>query len=375
MEFDDIKPIDIDSKYLDDESWLLQKSQFLKIISKLKKYPNLNDGIAKCWYGIITGNDKAFMFDKNNLDNIQIEKEVLLPLIRAQDCIRYGYSEFSKYIIYPYKLVDGKTVLLLEEEIKKNYPKLYEHFSNNKKILQNRKDSRKTFKDKQNWYSLTRFGQLDIFNKEKIVFPGETKNNRFGLDISCSGYSGARVFSITSESPDISIKYLLTILNSHIVEAYLHSIAPLKQGGYYSYSANYIHKIPIPKIDLKYQLPFIEKADKLLLLNNGLLKEKNSFKDWLMHTFNIEKLSQKLEKYYELSFDDFLNEVKKKKVDVKSRENYQTLKQEFEKSIGIIKPLLKEIEETDNEIDQMVYDLYGLTPEEIKIIEESLNSN
>jgi len=52
-----------------------------------------------------------------------------------------------------------------------------------------------------------------------------------------------------------------------------------------------------------------------------------------MRTFNIVKFSQKLEKYYELSFDDFLNEVKKKKVNVTSRKNYQTLKEEFEKSI------------------------------------------
>ena len=55
----------------------------------------------------------------------------------------------------------------------------------------------------------------------------------------------------------------------------------------------------------------------ILKLNNNLQKETNSFKEWLIHTFNIEKLSQKLEKYYELSFDEFLNEVKKKKVNVK----------------------------------------------------------
>ena len=88
-----------------------------------------------------------------------------------------------------------------------------------------------------------------------------------------------------------------------------------------------------------------------------------------MHTFNFEKLSQKMEKYYKLSFDDFLNEVKKKKVNVKSRDNYQTLKEEFEKSIKVINPLLQQIKVTDNEIDQMVYDLYGLTDEEIKIVE------
>jgi effector-binding domain-containing protein len=91
-----------------------------------------------------------------------------------------------------------------------------------------------------------------------------------------------------------------------------------------------------------------------------------------MHTFSIEKLSKKLEKYYELSLEIFLDEVRKKKVDVKSRKNYQTFKNEYEESLAVIKPLLQQIKETDAEIDRMVYELYGLTEDEIQIIENSL---
>lgn len=58
----------------------------------------------------------------------------------------------------------------------------------------------------------------------------------------------------------------------------------------------------------------------------------------------------------------------KKKVDTKSRENREYLESEFNESLAIIKPLLKEIKETDNEIDQTVYELYGLNEEEIRII-------
>ncbi len=132
--------------------------------------------------------------------------------------------------------------------------------------------------------------------------------------------------------------------------------------------------MPIYPATIDEQNPLIKKADEILELNKNLQDEVKSFKDWLMHTFDIDKLSQKLEKYYELSFDIFLNEVKKKKVNVKSRDNYQTLKQEFEKSIAFINPLLIQINRTDNEINQMVYDLYDLTTEEIKIIEDNLNS-
>lgn len=59
-------------------------------------------------------------------------------------------------------------------------------------------------------------------------------------------------------------------------------------------------------------------------------------------------------------------------MDIKSRNNYQTLKEELEKSINVINPMLQKIKETTNEIDQMVYEFYGFTDEEIKIIEESL---
>ena len=79
----------------------------------------------------------------------------------------------------------------------------------------------------------------------------------------------------------------------------------------------------------------------------------------------------KMEKYYKLSLDEFLEELRKKKVDVKSREKQELLKKEYQKSIDIINPLLQEIEQTDKEIDQMVYDLYGLTDEEIKIVEDN----
>ena len=65
--------------------------------------------------------------------------------------------------------------------------------------------------------------------------------------------------------------------------------------------------------------------------------------------------------------------MKKKKVDTDEFHNHKNLEKGFNESIKIINPLLQQIKETDNEIDQMVYDLYGLTPEEIQIIGESLN--
>jgi len=41
---------------------------------------------------------------------------------------------------------------------------------------------------------------------------------------------------------------------------------------------------------------------------------------------------------------------------------------------GKILELQSQINQTDREIDQLVYELYGLTEEEIKIVEESVGN-
>jgi hypothetical protein len=41
----------------------------------------------------------------------------------------------------------------------------------------------------------------------------------------------------------------------------------------------------------------------------------------------------------------------------------------FDEQQGTVVALQQEIDHTDNEIDRMVYELYGLTEEEIRIVE------
>ena len=82
----------------------------------------------------------------------------------------------------------------------------------------------------------------------------------------------------------------------------------------------------------------------MIELNKNLINEINGFKEWLQREpFNIDKFSKKLDKYYELSFDEFLAELNKKKVDTKQRKTQELLKNEFEDSINKINPLIEEI--------------------------------
>ena len=240
-----------------------------------------------------------------------------------------------------------------------------------KEDLKKRKDSRKTLENDSNWFKLIRQGNKKLFKNEKIVCPGESKRNKFCLDEGNS-YKFARIASITSENENISLKYLLGIFNSKLIEIYLHSITPLKKGGYHSYSPSILDKVPIPYASIDFQQPIIDEVEKILELNKNFDNEISSFQKWLKRTFEIDKLPKKLENYYELDFEEFLQEVKKKKVDITQRKTQDLLEKEFNESLEIIEPLQRQIKETDDKINQLVYALYELTEEEINIIEESL---
>ena len=133
--------------------------------------PSLSN-YAKCNYGIVSGNDDIFIITISDIEKYKLERECLLPLIRAQNCYKYGYSDYDNYIVYPYKVLEGNTMLLKEEEFKNLYPNTYQYLFSNKEVLEKRKDSRTTFENSENWYSLTRFGRLQTFLEDEKITTG-----------------------------------------------------------------------------------------------------------------------------------------------------------------------------------------------------------
>jgi hypothetical protein len=61
------------------------------------------------------------------------------------------------------------------------------------------------------------------------------------------------------------------------------------------------------------------------------------------------------------------------KIDPSSRQDHTRIKTEYQNSINILMPLKTQLKNCDRLIDEIVYQLYGLTPEEKAIIEKSLS--
>lgn len=355
----------IELSQLNDSNWNLESSDLKKIHNKIESVSLKIDEIGNAWYGIVTGADSVFIFDKETYQKTNIEKEIFLPLMRAQNCSKNFCSDAEKFVLYPYKIENNNTVLINEAELSSKYPNAFNYLLEHKDELEARKDSRSTFKGRTDWYCLTRFGQLEIFRKNKILTPGEVKEHKFCINNSCAGYSGARVFAIVIDDENFDLKYVLCLLNSDLMKSYLQSFSSLKAGGYYSYSSNILNRTPIKNISLEAQQPFINLADKMLSLNETLQKKSTNFLKVVKQTFALEKISTKLETFYNLDFDGFLKELKQK-VTPKTKLEWLEVFEETKKSLQEIQT---QIAATDKEINALVYKLYGLTEEEIKIVE------
>jgi type I restriction-modification system DNA methylase subunit len=128
----------------------------------------------------------------------------------------------------------------------------------------------------------------------------------------------------------------------------------------------FIERLPI--IIPSNQQPFIEKADIMLSKNKELHEAKKQLLQLLTSKYDGLTVSKKLEDWPSLSFKDFLKELTKQKIKLSLAEQTEWM-HHFENEKAKANAIQQVIDTTDKKIDQMVYNLYGLTAEDIKIVE------
>jgi len=183
-------------------------------------------------------------------------------------------------------------------------------------------DGREYFKkSKKKWYELWCPRKFDVISGKKIVVPEMADCNRFSVAEDGCLYGDTTCGIILKPSEVYSMPFVLGVLNSKLVEFYYKKSTVPKAGGYYIYKTTYLKSIPIKILDLKSPNEK-KKHDKIVQLVETMLE-----------------LNKQLAKTKTSHGKDLLN---------------------------------RQIEMTDKMIDDLVYELYELTPEEIQIVEDSL---
>lgn len=225
---------------------------------------------------------------------------------------------------------------------------------------------------------------------------------------------------VVPDNSNYSLPFLLAIMNSKLCAWYVHTFIFNLAIRTMHYMPGYIERTQIPTVDFntnevlqrsyelmkgQYSVYISSLTDNILLKNvelalrDGLRKdlhdfinflskqmtrmtrekqdETESYLGWLakLISVDIEQLRAKrsMKHFFAYEFDQFYGLLKqarfKSTANLDSRKIQENMKVEFEKSAAVLMPLNQKILKTDWLIDQIVYRMYGLTEEEIAIVE------
>ncbi|MDP8226481.1 MAG: TaqI-like C-terminal specificity domain-containing protein [Candidatus Celaenobacter polaris] len=204
---------------------------------------------------------------------------------------------------------------------------------------------------------------------EKLIFR-QTGDSIIGNFVDNKFIMRNNTHILLPKNNNFNLKYVLSVLNSKLSNFIYWTINPEKGEALAEVKAFHLGLLCFPKINTESQQPFIEKADLMLSLNKQKQEKINKFLHRLETSFEIENFSNKMKAFYDYDFKTLISEFKKKKIKLtfsqqdEFEEYFNNYKEEILK-------LQKQINQTDKEIDQMVYELYGLTDEEIEVVENA----
>jgi hypothetical protein len=119
-------------------------------------------------------------------------------------------------------------------------------------------------------------------------------------------------------------------------------------------------------------------AEQMLALNEKKQQELKGFLSWLERSIGakVNDLTNKtrINAYHENDLNTLLSALRSNRrrlgegVNPSSRSFQEAIEPEFSNSVDKLEPLKAKIEATDNLIDEIVFRLYGLTDDEIKVV-------
>ena len=304
------------------------------LFDNLRKMPIKLKDLAHLFVGLQTDADDVYIVERIREQGRRVlcyskatnkkhwfELDHIKPFLKGSLNIRrYMLTDVNKLLLFPYEIKDNRSVLVDQKTYEERWPLSWEYLLENRKILSARNRGRMG----KDWYGYVYKKNHTRFGDKKLLVPSLANGSCFAIDpdgayyFVGSGGGGGGGYGITLNTDiQINILYLLGILNSNLLSNFLKSISTTFRGGYIALNRQYIEQMPIRTID------FANPDEKA------------------MHDRMVQLVERML--------------------DLHRKKNHA--KTDSEKEL-----FEHQIKATDKEIDELVYGLYGLTEEEIKLI-------
>jgi type I restriction-modification system DNA methylase subunit len=315
--------------------WTLAAGRFGQILARLqRKLPTLALLEPHIFQGLKTSADKIFLVKvsgtKGKLSEVEtangerfyVESAMLRPVVKGEHVQRYWIDlSAGLHILYPYKVAEnGRAVLVESETLERQFPRAWEYLEENKKSLGAR--DRGVWAKRPDWYAYARSQNIGTFVGTKLLIPymttrvrvaPDTEGSLFFVNITTGGY-GAR-FNYGCHHAH----YVTGLLNSCLLDKAAQQMTNAFRGGYFAVNKQAVERLPFRPIN------FSDPADKA----------------------RHDKMVALVERMLELN---------------KKRHSGKLAPSELDH-------VEREIAATDAEIDNLVYELYGITDKERKIVE------
>ena len=308
-----------------------------------ESFSKLDDVSEKIFQGLVTSADAVYLLESlasENEGHVEVkskatgeeyllETEVTKRLCKGALDVRRYTANPSKRVIFPYdaeKSTSGsKAVLIPEAQFYKQYPKTWSYLKENSETLRGREKGKM---DHEGWYGYVYPKSVSLFARKKILTPSIAAKGSYTLDkngelyfVGSGGGGGGGYGIILKSNFGLSYEYVLGLLNSRLLDFFLFKISSQFRGGYYAYSRQYIEQLPI----------------RTLNLSNPTDKHQHNCMTKMV--------------------DEMLG-LHEQKAGAAGAE---------------LERVTREIAALDARIDSLVYELYGLTEEEVKIVEGSVS--
>ena len=319
----------ISAEKISDDNWNFAVGADVDLLEKLGAMPTKLGDIAHIFVGTQTSADNVFVLDQcqhqeeciigtsKSLGKIvKVEASITRKFLRGKQIRRYEPLKTDSYLICPYEISDENVRLLTFSEMSGDFPLTTSYLESNKNILKRRENGKL---DGPNWYAFGYPKSMNLFDKPKIVVPDY--NNAASFTFDSNGHFYKTGYGVILKSKfKLSPFYTLGLLNSRLLFIYLLSIGTSLRGGYVRFWTQFLEKLPIRTIDFS-DPDDVARHNKMVSLVERML--------------DLNKRQAETKTNHEKTF------------------------------------LQRQIEATDRQIDALVYELYGLTEEEIRIIEDS----
>lgn len=365
------EPFIISKNTLQDSAWTFANTQNQSLLDKITgKNPRnfkiisldeyTNQGILS---GIKTGLNEAFIINEATKEALLKADaksiDLIKPYISPTDIQKWHLENKTEWFLI---FTRRGTAIDNYPAIKKYLMQFYQDL----KPKKSSNDSQGRKSGKYEWFEIQdSIAYYDKFYLPKILYIHTAVNHYF--------YYDAEGFYLNNSSYFINNAdlFLSVFLNSKLFEFYkklsFGAFGNLEERGRGRLNYNLMAEVPVPQLSAAQKKPFEDMAKLLQGWSAEAYKTRTSFLKILEADLGIGKLTRNLEKWDSLTWAVLQAELKKAKVSFTTKQKLQWL-EVFEEEKKKCNELEAKIHATEQALDQMLFDLYGLDQAEQSMV-------